>query len=93
MQTFGGEYSEAKLWGETDLAIDFYFPDDRTAVEVAGMLGAPNFEYENEPATAYGPRLLGSKAANPAAILGHSTPKSVKMAGANRIARAAIIKR
>jgi hypothetical protein len=47
-QVFGQDYSEAKLCGENKLAIDFYFPDEETAVEIAGMLGAPNSEYEKD---------------------------------------------
>src|SRR5258708_361459 len=43
-QAFGQDYSEKKLCGDNNLAIDFYFPDEGTAVEVAGMLGAPNSE-------------------------------------------------
>jgi hypothetical protein len=45
---FGTDYSECKLCGDTNLAIDFYFPDEETAVEIAGMLGAPNSEYEKD---------------------------------------------
>jgi len=48
LQAFGRDYSEARLCGETSLAIDFYFADEETAVEVAGMLGAPNSEYEKD---------------------------------------------
>lgn len=44
----GQDYSEKKLCGDNNLAIDFYFPDEATAVEVAGMLGAPNSEYEKD---------------------------------------------
>ena len=43
-----GRTTEAKLCGENRLAIDFYFPDEETAVEIAGMLGAPNSEYEKD---------------------------------------------
>jgi hypothetical protein len=45
---FGQDCSERKLCGDNNLAIDFYFPDEATAVEVAGMLGAPNSEYEKD---------------------------------------------
>src|SRR5689334_10696235 len=45
---FGKDYSECKLCGDTNLAIDFYFPEEETAVEIAGMLGAPNSEYEKD---------------------------------------------
>ena len=47
-QAFGQDYSEKKLCGDNNLAIDFYFPDEGTAVEDAGMLGAPNSEYEKD---------------------------------------------
>lgn len=47
-QGFGQDYSEKKLCGDNNLAIDFYSPDEATAVELAGMLGAPNSEYEKD---------------------------------------------
>ena len=47
-QVFGQDYSEKKLCGDNNLAIDFYFPDEAIAVEIAGMLGAPNSEYEKD---------------------------------------------
>lgn len=46
--TFGHNYSEAKLCGDNKLAVDFYFPEEETVVEVAGMLSAPNSEYEKD---------------------------------------------
>jgi len=46
--TFGRNYSEAKLCGDNKLAVDFYFPEEETVVEVAGMLSAPNSEYEKD---------------------------------------------
>src|SRR5260370_5192206 len=46
--TFGRDYSEAKLCGDNKLALDFYFPQEETAVEIAGMLSAPNSEYEKD---------------------------------------------
>jgi len=47
-QVFGLDYSEKKLCGDNNLAIDFYFPDEATSVKVSGMLGAPNSEYEKD---------------------------------------------
>src|SRR5689334_5030167 len=47
-EAFGQDYSEQKLCGDNNLTMDFYFPDEATAVEVAGMLGAPNSEYEKD---------------------------------------------
>jgi hypothetical protein len=46
--TFGRGYSEAKLCGDNKLAVDFYFPEEETVVEIAGMLSAPNSEYEKD---------------------------------------------
>ncbi len=46
--TFGRNYSEAKLCGDNKLAVDFYFPEEETVVEVAGMLSAANSEYEKD---------------------------------------------
>jgi hypothetical protein len=45
---FGRDYSEAKLCGDNKLAMDFFFPEEETVVEVAGMLSAPNSEYEKD---------------------------------------------
>lgn len=47
-QTFSRDYSEAKLCGDNKLAMDFYFPDEETVVEVAGLLSGPNSEYEKD---------------------------------------------
>lgn len=43
---FGCDYSEKKICGKTSLAVDFYFPDEKTIVEVA--LGLPNSATEFE---------------------------------------------
>ncbi len=45
---FSRDYSEARLCGDNKLAVDFYFPEEETVVEVAGMLSAPNSEYEKD---------------------------------------------
>ena len=47
-QAFSRDYSEAKLCGDNKLAMDFYFPDEETVVEVAALLGGPNSEYEKD---------------------------------------------
>jgi hypothetical protein len=47
-QTFGRDYSEAKLCGDNKLAMDFYFPDEETVVEIAGLLSGLNSEYEKD---------------------------------------------
>lgn len=43
---FGADYSERKVCGDTLFAVDFYFPDEGTIVEVA--LGLPNSGSEFE---------------------------------------------
>lgn len=45
---FGRDYSEAKLCGDNKLAVDFYFPEEETVVEIAGMLSGSNSEYEKD---------------------------------------------
>ena len=44
--TFGHDYAEQRICGETAFAADFYFPDEATVVEVA--LGLPNSASEFE---------------------------------------------
>jgi hypothetical protein len=48
LDTFGRDYSEARVCGQTGYALDFYFPDEGTAVEVAFLLTNPNSEYERD---------------------------------------------
>jgi len=45
---FGTDYSEKKLCGETSLAVDFYFPEEATIVEVALGLPNPASEFEKD---------------------------------------------
>jgi hypothetical protein len=47
-QVFGADYSEKKICGETSLAVDFYFPAERTIVEVALGLPNPSTEFEKD---------------------------------------------
>jgi hypothetical protein len=46
VQLFGADFSECKICGETAFAVDFYFPEEATIVEVA--LGLPNSQSEFE---------------------------------------------
>jgi hypothetical protein len=46
--TFGRDYGEGKLCGDNKLAVDFYFPEEETVVEIAGMLSGSNSEYEKD---------------------------------------------
>ncbi len=45
---FGRDYSEQRLCPGTKFAIDFYFPEDVTAVELAFGLHNPLSEYERD---------------------------------------------
>jgi hypothetical protein len=45
---FGQDYSEQKICGATDFAVDFFFPDEQTIVEVALGLPNPQSEYEKD---------------------------------------------
>lgn len=45
---FGTDYAERKVCGETSLAVDFYFPDEETIVEVALGLPNPGTEFEKD---------------------------------------------
>src|SRR5258708_168277 len=42
---FRRDHSEVKLCGDNKLAMDFCFLEEKTVVEVAGMLSASNSEY------------------------------------------------
>jgi hypothetical protein len=47
-RTFGTDYAERKVCGDTSLAVDFYFPDEETIVEVALGLPNPGSEFEKD---------------------------------------------
>lgn len=46
--TFGADYSERKICGKTSLAVDFFFPEEATIVEVALGLPNPGTEFEKD---------------------------------------------
>jgi len=46
--SFGKDYSEKKICGETSLAVDFYFPDEGAIVEMALGLPNPASEFEKD---------------------------------------------
>lgn len=48
VSAFGEDYSERKVCGDTSLAVDFYFPDEGTIVEVALGLPNPASEFEKD---------------------------------------------
>lgn len=47
-QVFGTDFSEKRICGDTNLAIDFFIPDEGTIIEVALSLRNPNSEFERD---------------------------------------------
>jgi hypothetical protein len=47
-EMFGVDYSEARICGKNNFSIDFYFEDEKTAVEFAFSLDQPMNEYERD---------------------------------------------
>lgn len=48
IEEFGEDYSEKNLCGDNAHAVDYYFPDEGTIVEIALGLKKPNTEYEKD---------------------------------------------
>jgi hypothetical protein len=48
IQVLGVDFSEQKICGQTLLAVDFYFPDEKVIVEVALGLPNPASEFEKD---------------------------------------------
>ena len=57
---FGEDYAERKVCGETSLAVDFYFPEEATIVEVALGLPNPGSEFEKDVLKAVMAQELGN---------------------------------
>ena len=47
-ETFGEDCSEKNICGRNSLAVDYYFPDEQTIVEIAFGLRNPNSEFEKD---------------------------------------------
>lgn len=47
-RAFGADYGERKLCGGTSFAVDFFFPEEETIVEVALGLPNPGSEFEKD---------------------------------------------
>lgn len=60
-KAFGLDYSEQRLCGDNSLAVDFYFPEDETIVEVALGLPNPACEFEKDILKAIMAQELGSR--------------------------------
>ena len=46
--TFGHDYAEQRVCGTNKLAVDYYFPDEATIVEIALSIRNPNSEFERD---------------------------------------------
>ena len=57
---FNADYAERKICGETSLAVDYYFPDEGTIVEVALGLPNPGSEFEKDVLKAIMAKELGN---------------------------------
>ena len=57
---FGADVSEQRICGDNSLAVDFYFRDEATIVEIALGLRNPNTEYEKDILKAVMAKALGS---------------------------------
>ena len=58
---FGHNFDEQRISGENNLAVDFYFPDDATIVEVAMSLRNPSSEFERDILKAIMAKEIGHK--------------------------------
>lgn len=47
-QIFGKDHSQQKICGPNNLSVDFYFPEEETAIEFAFSLDKPMNEYERD---------------------------------------------
>ncbi|TMP87649.1 hypothetical protein CWC05_07280 [Pseudoalteromonas ruthenica] len=63
-QAFGEDYSEQKICGDNSMAVDFYFPEEQTVVEIALGIKNPNTEFEKDILKALMARSLGNKIRN-----------------------------
>ena len=59
IREFGQDFSEQNICGNNSLAVDFYFPEEGTIVEVALGLRNPNTEYEKDVLKAVMAKTLG----------------------------------
>ncbi len=60
-EAFNADYSERKVCGDTSLAVDFYFPEEGTIVEVALGLPNPASEFEKDILKALMAQELGQR--------------------------------
>jgi hypothetical protein len=48
LRHFGSDCAEKRIWGTANFAVDFWFPEDKTIVEIAMSLRNPLSEYERD---------------------------------------------
>ena len=48
LMTFGSDCAEKRICGDNKLAVDYYFPEEATVVEVAMSLRNPSSEFERD---------------------------------------------
>ena len=46
--SFGKDFSEKRICGDTNLTVDFFLPDEGTIIEIALSLRNPNSEFEHD---------------------------------------------
>jgi hypothetical protein len=75
---YGKDYAEARLCGENSLAVDYYFPDEETIVEIALGLPNPASEFEKDVLKALMAKELNHKVEH---LLFISRPGAIKKCG------------
>ena len=82
---FRRDFSERRICGDTNLAVDFFIPDEGTIIEVALSLRNPNSEFEHDILKAIMAKEGGEQVrhpvfvSKPGAIKRHQQPSSIAM--------------
>lgn len=80
--TFGQDFAEQRISGDNNLAVDYYFPEEATIVEIAMSLRNPGSEFERDLLKAIMAQETGSPVrrllflAKPGAVARHAQPSS-----------------
>jgi hypothetical protein len=82
---FGRDFSEKRICGDTNLAVDFFIPDEGTIIEVALSLRNPGSEFERDILKAIMAKEEGEQVrhlvfvSKPGAMKRHQQPSSMAM--------------
>lgn len=82
---FGRDFSEKRICGDTNLAVDFFIRDEETIIEVALSLRNPNSEFEHDILKAIMAKEGGEQVrhlvfvSKPGAVKRHQQPGSIAM--------------